>query len=44
VAAGMAALADAHQPECIGLALVDGDSIPIMMTNALETLERYRSQ
>jgi alkanesulfonate monooxygenase SsuD/methylene tetrahydromethanopterin reductase-like flavin-dependent oxidoreductase (luciferase family) len=43
VAAGMAALANAHQPECIGLALVDGDSIPTMMTKALETLERYQS-
>jgi alkanesulfonate monooxygenase SsuD/methylene tetrahydromethanopterin reductase-like flavin-dependent oxidoreductase (luciferase family) len=40
-AAGMAALADAHQPECIGLALVDGDSIPTMMTLALQTIDLY---
>ena len=44
VAAGMAALAKKHQPACIGLALVDGDSIPAMMTKTLETIERYRSQ
>ena len=44
VAVGMAALAEKHEPACIGLALVDGDSIPVMMTKAVETLERYRSQ
>jgi alkanesulfonate monooxygenase SsuD/methylene tetrahydromethanopterin reductase-like flavin-dependent oxidoreductase (luciferase family) len=44
VAAGMAALAEMHQPECIGLALVDGDSIPTMLTKALDTIECYRSQ
>ena len=43
VAAGMAALADALQPECIGLALVDGDAIPAMMAPALEAIELYRS-
>jgi alkanesulfonate monooxygenase SsuD/methylene tetrahydromethanopterin reductase-like flavin-dependent oxidoreductase (luciferase family) len=43
VAAGMAALAEKHEPACIGLALVDGDSIPAMLTKALETIERYRS-
>jgi 5,10-methylenetetrahydromethanopterin reductase len=44
VAAGMASLAERHTPDCIGLALVDGDSILAMMTKALETIERYRSQ
>ena len=44
VAAGMASLADVHQPDCIGLALVEGDSIPAMMALALKTTERYRSQ
>lgn len=44
VAAGMASLADLHQPDCVGLALVDGDSIPAVMTLALETIQRYRSK
>jgi alkanesulfonate monooxygenase SsuD/methylene tetrahydromethanopterin reductase-like flavin-dependent oxidoreductase (luciferase family) len=44
VAAGMAELADAHQPDCIGLALVDGDSIPTMMTLALEAIDLFRPQ
>jgi alkanesulfonate monooxygenase SsuD/methylene tetrahydromethanopterin reductase-like flavin-dependent oxidoreductase (luciferase family) len=44
VAAGMAALAEEYQPACIGLALVDGDPIPVMMTKVLDTIERYRSK
>jgi Luciferase-like monooxygenase len=42
VAAGMAALAEMHEPACIGLALVDGDPIPMMMALALEAIDRYR--
>jgi 5,10-methylenetetrahydromethanopterin reductase len=42
VAAGMAALAASHAPDCIGLALVDGDPIPEMMAKALESIERFR--
>jgi 5,10-methylenetetrahydromethanopterin reductase len=41
VAAGMAVLAERHAPDCIGLALVDGDSIPVMLALALETIDLY---
>ena len=43
VAAGMVELVVRHQPESIGLALVDGDPIPEMMESALEAIRLYRT-
>jgi len=43
VAAGMAKLVHQHQPETIGLALVDGDRIGAMMEQALEAIRIFHS-
>ena len=42
IAEGLAQHCAAHQPACIGLALVDGDPISQMMVKALETLRLLR--
>jgi 5,10-methylenetetrahydromethanopterin reductase len=42
VAAGMVELVRHHQPESIGLALVDGDRIAHMMESALETVRLFQ--
>ena len=41
VAAGMANLVRQHQPDTIGLALVDGDRLGAMMEQALETIRLF---
>jgi alkanesulfonate monooxygenase SsuD/methylene tetrahydromethanopterin reductase-like flavin-dependent oxidoreductase (luciferase family) len=42
VAEGLASLIDRHRPESIGIALVDGDPLPLMIERALETFEHVR--
>ena len=41
IAQSMRDLADTYRPDCIGLALVDGDSISTMMQRALDGIERF---
>lgn len=42
IATGLLALADQHQPESIGLALIDGDSIPVMVERALTVFRLFQ--
>lgn len=42
VAEFLRGLVDRHRPDSIGVALVDGDDLRVMMSNAITTLERLR--
>ena len=44
VADGLVALVEHHQPETIGLALVDGVELSVMVTNATRAMSRMREQ
>lgn len=42
VARGLLELVEAHRPESIGMALIDGDDVGVMLERAVETLGHYR--
>ena len=44
IADALISLADQHQPESIGLCLVDADPLDIMVNRAIETLRRFRAE
>jgi alkanesulfonate monooxygenase SsuD/methylene tetrahydromethanopterin reductase-like flavin-dependent oxidoreductase (luciferase family) len=44
VAAGLVDLVERYRPESIGLALVDGDPLPVSMERAIETVHAVRSR